>query len=87
MCLTMFDPATSWFEIVDLPKLRRETSGSKVTTNYWNVVMQVIPRTTEIDMADSVNPVSLMSFYQTTHVALHSTYHTVLKSLTRYSNN
>jgi len=28
----MFDPATSWFEIVDLPKLQRETSGSKVTT-------------------------------------------------------
>ena len=32
MCLTMVDPATSWFEIVDLPKLQRETSGSKVTT-------------------------------------------------------
>ncbi len=33
------------------------------------------------------NPVSLMSFYQTKHVQFHSTYHTVLKSLTRYSNN
>jgi hypothetical protein len=54
---------------------------------YWNVVMQVILRTAEIDMADSVNPVSLMSFYQTKHIAFHSTYHTVLKSLTRYSNN
>ncbi len=32
MCLTLVDPATSWFEIVDLPKLQRETSGSKVTT-------------------------------------------------------
>jgi hypothetical protein len=32
MCLTMFDPAISWSEIVDLPKLQRETSGSKVTT-------------------------------------------------------
>ncbi len=32
MCLTMIDPATSWFEIVELPKLQRETSGSKVTT-------------------------------------------------------
>ena len=31
MCLTMIDPATSWFEMVDLPKLQRETSGSKVT--------------------------------------------------------
>jgi hypothetical protein len=31
MCLTMIDPATSWFEIVELPKLQRETSGSKVT--------------------------------------------------------
>ncbi len=25
MCLTMIDPATSWFEIVELPKLQRET--------------------------------------------------------------
>jgi hypothetical protein len=33
MCLTMIDPATSWFEIVELPKLQRETSGSKVTNN------------------------------------------------------
>jgi hypothetical protein len=32
MCLTMIDPATSWFEIVELvPKLQREISGSKVT--------------------------------------------------------
>jgi hypothetical protein len=31
MCLTMIDPATSWFKIVELPKLQRETSGSKVT--------------------------------------------------------
>jgi hypothetical protein len=31
MCLTMIDPATSWFEIVELPKLQRETSGHKVT--------------------------------------------------------
>jgi hypothetical protein len=31
MCLTMIDPATSWFEIVELPKLLRETNGSKVT--------------------------------------------------------
>jgi hypothetical protein len=31
MCLTMIDPATSWFEIVELPELHRETSGSKVT--------------------------------------------------------
>ncbi len=30
MCLTMIDPATSWFEMVELPKLPRETSGSKV---------------------------------------------------------
>jgi hypothetical protein len=30
MCLTMIDPATSWFEIVELPKLQREISGSKV---------------------------------------------------------
>jgi hypothetical protein len=27
----MIDPATSWFEIVELPKLQRETSGSKAT--------------------------------------------------------
>ncbi len=27
----MIDPATSWFETVELPKLQRETSGSKVT--------------------------------------------------------
>ncbi len=31
MCLTMIDPATSWFEIVELPKLQREISGGKVT--------------------------------------------------------
>jgi hypothetical protein len=31
MCLTMIDPATSWFGIVELPKLQRKTSGSKVT--------------------------------------------------------
>jgi hypothetical protein len=31
MCLTMIDPATSWFKIVELPKFKRETSGSKVT--------------------------------------------------------
>ncbi len=31
MCLTMIDPATSCFEMVELPKLQRETSGSKVT--------------------------------------------------------
>ncbi len=30
MCLTMINPATSWFEIVELPKLQRMTSGSKV---------------------------------------------------------
>jgi hypothetical protein len=40
MCLTMIDPATSWFEIVELPKLQRETSGSKVTNR----------NTTEADM-------------------------------------
>ncbi len=34
MCLTMIDPATSWFEIVELPKLQRETSGSKVPNKY-----------------------------------------------------
>ncbi len=27
----MIDPATSWFEIVELQKLQRETSGNKVT--------------------------------------------------------
>jgi hypothetical protein len=27
----MIDPATSWFEIVELPKLQRKTSGNKVT--------------------------------------------------------
>jgi hypothetical protein len=27
----MIDPATSWFQVVELPKLQRETSGSKVT--------------------------------------------------------
>ena len=27
----MIDPATSWFEMVELPKLQKETSGSKVT--------------------------------------------------------
>jgi hypothetical protein len=32
MCLTRIDPATSWFKIVEKPKLQRETSGSKVTT-------------------------------------------------------
>jgi hypothetical protein len=31
MCLTIIDPATSWFEIVELPKLQRETSVSKLT--------------------------------------------------------
>jgi hypothetical protein len=31
MYLTMIDPATSWLEIVELPNLKRETSGSKVT--------------------------------------------------------
>ncbi len=31
MCLTMIDPATSLFEKVELPKLQRETSASKVT--------------------------------------------------------
>ncbi len=27
----MIDPATSWFEMVELPKLQRETNGNKVT--------------------------------------------------------
>jgi hypothetical protein len=36
MCLTMIDPATSWFEMVELPKLQRETSGSKVTHKNTN---------------------------------------------------
>jgi hypothetical protein len=37
MCLTMIDPATSWFEIVDLPTVTQETTvppagiGKKVT--------------------------------------------------------
>jgi hypothetical protein len=31
MCLTTIDPATSWFEIVELTKIQRETSGSKAT--------------------------------------------------------
>jgi hypothetical protein len=31
MCLIMIDPATSWFKMVELPNLQRETSGSKVT--------------------------------------------------------
>ncbi len=33
-CLTMIDQATSWFKIVELPKLQRETGGSKVTTKH-----------------------------------------------------
>jgi hypothetical protein len=36
----MIDPATSWFEMVELPKLQRETSGSKVPNQ----------NTTEADM-------------------------------------
>jgi hypothetical protein len=37
MCLTMIDPATSWFKIVDLPTVAQETTvpptgeGKKVT--------------------------------------------------------
>jgi hypothetical protein len=37
MCLTMIDPATSWFEIVELPTVDKETTvpptgkGKKVT--------------------------------------------------------
>ncbi len=31
MCLIVIDPATSWFKMGELPKLQRETSGSKVT--------------------------------------------------------
>jgi hypothetical protein len=31
MCLTMIDPATSWFKMVELPKLQIETCDSKVT--------------------------------------------------------
>ncbi len=31
MCLAMIDPATSWFEMVELPKLPSETSGSKIS--------------------------------------------------------
>ena len=37
MCLTMIDPATSWFEIVELPTVTQETTvppvgkGKKVT--------------------------------------------------------
>ncbi len=37
MCLTMFDPATSWFKIVELPTVAQETTvppvgkGKKVT--------------------------------------------------------
>ncbi len=37
MCLTMIDPATSWFEIVELPTVAKETTvsptgkGKKVT--------------------------------------------------------
>jgi hypothetical protein len=30
----MIDPATSWFEIVELPKLQRKTSGSKATNKH-----------------------------------------------------
>ncbi len=29
MCLTMIDPTTSWFEMVELLTLQRETSGAK----------------------------------------------------------
>ena len=31
----MFEFATSWFEMVELLKLQRETSGSKVTTKKY----------------------------------------------------
>jgi hypothetical protein len=31
MCLTMIDPATSWFKIVELPTLPVETIGKKAT--------------------------------------------------------
>jgi hypothetical protein len=31
MCLTMIDPATSWFEIVEIPTVAQEGKGKKVT--------------------------------------------------------
>ncbi len=31
MCLTMIDPATSWFEILELPTLPIKTIGKKAT--------------------------------------------------------
>jgi hypothetical protein len=43
MCLTMIDPATSWFEIVELPTVNKMTvptkgKGKKVTfDNYTKV--------------------------------------------------
>jgi hypothetical protein len=40
MCLTMIDPATSWFEIVELPTVDTSTvatmaKGKKVTCNNY----------------------------------------------------
>ncbi len=40
MCLTMIDPATSWFEIVELPTVTKLTvpntgKGKKVTCNNY----------------------------------------------------
>ncbi len=47
MCLTMIDPATSWFKIVDLPTVTKLTvptkgKGKKVTFDNYNKVLETI---------------------------------------------
>ncbi len=47
LCLTMIDPATSWFKIVEPPKLQRETSGSKATNKHTREADVYFDKTSE----------------------------------------
>jgi hypothetical protein len=50
MCLTMIDPATSWFEIVELPTVTKlmvpkADKGKKATRFDYNKVAQTFDKT------------------------------------------
>eukprot|EP00804_Cyclotella_cryptica_P026090 CCRYP_013954-RA/>CCRYP_013954-RA protein AED:0.28 eAED:0.28 QI:0/0/0/1/1/1/2/0/538 len=65
MCVTMIDPATSWFEIVELP-----------VSHFQELD---IP-TADLDMAATINESDIADFLTNAAWAVRSTYHTVLKT-------
>jgi hypothetical protein len=58
MCLTMINPATSWFEIVELPTVRvtvpKAGNGKKATCNGYTKEEEIFDKTSAQNQQPSV---------------------------------